>query len=88
MRGIPKLDDANKAGSKDSYKCSLILTEGDSAKAFAMSGIGVTGRDFYGVFPLKGKLINAREASIKQLVNNDEFNNLKKTFIFITSKMD
>ena len=28
----------------------------------------------YGVFPLKGKLINAREASIKQLVNNDEFN--------------
>ncbi len=27
----PKLEDANKAGTKDGYKCTLILTEGDSA---------------------------------------------------------
>ena len=52
LRGIPKLEDANRAGSKDSYKCSLILTEGDSAKTFAMSGLAITGRDHYGVFPL------------------------------------
>jgi len=78
LRGIPKLEDANRAGSKDSYKCSLILTEGDSAKTFAMSGLAITGRDYYGVFPLKGKLLNVREASANKLKDNDEINNLVK----------
>lgn len=78
LRGIPKLEDANKAGSKDSNKCALILTEGDSAKTFAMSGLAITGRDYYGVFPLKGKLLNVREASAEKLKNNDEINNLVK----------
>ncbi len=78
IRGIPKLDDANKAGTKDSMKCTLILTEGDSAKAFAMSGMGVVGRDYFGAFPLKGKLLNTREATAVQLMNNEEINNLKQ----------
>lgn len=34
---IPKLEDANEAGTKNSHKCTLILTEGDSAKALAVS---------------------------------------------------
>ena len=79
ITGLPKLEDANKAGtSKDSTKCTLILTEGDSAKAFAMAGLGMVGRDFYGVFPLKGKLLNVREATVKQLADNEEINNLKQ----------
>ena len=78
LKGIPKLEDANKAGTKDSSKCSLILTEGDSAKAFAMAGMGVVGKDYFGVFPLKGKLLNVREASTKVLSANDEINNLKQ----------
>jgi DNA topoisomerase-2 len=78
ISGIPKLDDANKAGTKDSYKCSLILTEGDSAKTFAISGLSVIGRDYFGVFPLKGKLLNVREAPPAQLLANEEINNLKK----------
>ena len=78
IKGIPKLEDANKAGSKQSNKCSLILTEGDSAKSFAMSGLSIVGRDYYGVFPLKGKLLNVREASVKQRLNNEEINNLKQ----------
>lgn len=78
LRGIPKLEDANKAGSKDSHKCALILTEGDSAKSFAMAGLGIVGRDFYGVFPLKGKLLNVREASVQQRMKNEEINNLKQ----------
>ena len=82
IKGIPKLDDANKAGSKDSYKCSLILTEGDSAKAFAISGLSVVGRDYFGVFPLKGKLLNVREASPAQLLSNEEINNLKQIMGF------
>jgi DNA topoisomerase-2 len=67
LHGIPKLEDANKAGTKESEKCTLILTEGDSAKATAMAGLGVVGRDYFGVFPLKGKLLNVREATTKQL---------------------
>ena len=78
LRGIPKLEDANRAGSKDSFKCSLILTEGDSAKTFAMSGLAITGRDHYGVFPLKGKLLNVREATANKLKENSEINNLIK----------
>lgn len=65
--GIPKLDDANDAGTKHSLSCTLILTEGDSAKALAVSGLSVIGRDKYGVFPLRGKLLNVREASHKQV---------------------
>ena len=56
----------------------MILTEGDSAKAFAMAGLSIIGRDYYGVFPLKGKLLNIREASIKQRNENDEINYLKQ----------
>ena len=78
VRGIPKLEDANKAGTSQSSKCTLILTEGDSAKTFAISGLSVVGRDYYGVFPLKGKLLNVRDASAKQLMNNEEINNIKK----------
>ncbi|EME32653.1 DNA topoisomerase II [Galdieria sulphuraria] len=76
--GIPKLDDANYAGTKESFYCTLILTEGDSAKALAVSGLSVVGRDYYGVFPLRGKLLNVREASHKQIMENAEINNLKK----------
>lgn len=54
-------------GSKNSLDCTLILTEGDSAKTLAVSGLGVVGRDKYGVFPLRGKILNVREASHKQV---------------------
>lgn len=51
--GIPKLDDANDAGTRNSAHCTLILTEGDSAKTLAVSGLSIVGRDKYGVFPLR-----------------------------------
>ena len=78
LKGIPKLEDANDAGTKNSINCTLILTEGDSAKSLAVSGLGVIGRDKYGVFPLKGKLLNVREATHKQILENAEINNLVK----------
>ena len=65
IKGLPKLDDANNAGTKDSINCTLILTEGDSAKTLAVAGLGVIGRDRYGVFPLRGKMLNVREATTK-----------------------
>lgn len=78
LRKLVKLDDARLAGSKNSSECRLILTEGDSAKSFAISGLEVIGRDKYGVFPLKGKLLNVRDASPKQLLGNEEIKNLKQ----------
>ena len=78
ISGIPKLDDANDAGTKQGHLCTLILTEGDSAKALAVSGLSVIGRDRYGVFPLRGKLLNVREASAKQIMDNGEVTALKK----------
>ena len=78
ITGIPKLDDANKAGTADSGKCTLIVTEGDSAKTLAVAGLSVVGRDHYGVFPLRGKCKNVRDASVSQLTANQEFNDLKK----------
>ena len=67
LKGIPKLDDANDAGTRNSLDFTLILTEGDSAKTLAIAGLSVIGRDHYGVFPLRGKLLNVREASHKQV---------------------
>ncbi|OIR58502.1 MAG: DNA topoisomerase II [Amphiamblys sp. WSBS2006] len=78
LTGIPKLDDANNAGTKDARDCTLILTEGDSAKALAIAGLAVVGRANYGVFPLRGKLLNVREAMPKQLMENAEVNSIKK----------
>ena len=73
---VPKLDDANWAGTRRSAECTLILTEGDSAKGLAVAGLGVIGRDAFGVFPLKGKLLNVSQASRKRIMENQEIQNI------------
>ncbi|GJS64189.1 DNA topoisomerase 2 [Tanacetum coccineum] len=75
---IPKLQDAKLADTPYSQHCTLILTQGYSSKAFARSRLSVMGQDKYGVFPLKGELLNVREASPKQLEENTEIQNIKK----------
>ena len=75
---LPKLDDANRAGTKDSAKCTLILTEGDSARTMAISGLSVVGREFYGVFPLKGKIMNVKDTGTAKIGANEEITALKK----------
>lgn len=72
MLGIPKLEDANLAGSDRSDECTLIITEGDSAKALAVAGLSIIGRDKFGVFPLRGKMLNVREAPLNILAKNEE----------------
>lgn len=74
---IEKLEDALLAGKK-SEECTIIFTEGDSAKALAMSGLSVVGRKHYGVFPLKGKVVNVRDAPVTSIAKNKEFANIKK----------
>jgi DNA topoisomerase-2 len=80
IKNLPKLEDANFAGTKKSIECVLILTEGDSAKATAISGISAisAGRNYYGVYPLRGKLLNVREASSGQINSNQEITDIKK----------
>jgi DNA topoisomerase-2 len=62
----------------DTAKTTLILTEGDSAKTLAVAGLGVVGRDNFGVFPLRGKLLNIREAKHDQIMKNEEIQDIKK----------
>ena len=78
LLGIEKLDDANFAGTKNSEKCTLILTEGDSAKSLAMAGIEVVGRDTFGCFPLRGKMLNVRECATQKILKNQEVQYLMK----------
>lgn len=75
---IKNVDDANWAGTKKSDQCTLIIVEGLSAKTFAVSGIGKVGRDKYGIYPIKGKLLNVKQATSKQLLSNDEITGLKQ----------
>lgn len=86
IRGIPKLIDANKAGTTKSGDCTLILCEGDSAKAGIVSGLSKEDRNFYGVFPLKGKLLNTLDAPQKKINDNAEITNIKKILGLETNK--
>uniref|UniRef100_A0A6C0ABU5 DNA topoisomerase (ATP-hydrolyzing) n=1 Tax=viral metagenome TaxID=1070528 RepID=A0A6C0ABU5_9ZZZZ len=78
LKGLAKLEDATNAGTRKSDNTTLILTEGDSAKPFAMVAREVVGHDRIGVFPLKGKVLNVREATTKQLKTNEEIINIKQ----------
>lgn len=80
VKGIKKLYDANYAGTKKLLECTLILTEGDSAKTMAISGLSAIPKanNYYGVYPLKGKMLNVREAKHKQIMANEEFKNIIK----------
>ena len=75
---VPKLDDATMAGTTKSHECTLILTEGDSAKAMALSGLSQEQRKTYGVFPLRGKLLNVKDSSVRKVEQTEEVANLKK----------
>jgi DNA topoisomerase-2 len=83
---VPKLDDANEAGTKHSRHCTLILTEGDSAKSMAIAGLSVVGRDRYGVFPLRGKMLNVKDETLKKIMENEEITNLKKIMGLVQGK--
>jgi DNA topoisomerase-2 len=75
---IPKYDPAPAAGRRGGPPCTLILTEGDSAKALAVAGLAAVGRERFGLMALRGKLLNARAATRAQIANNAELSNLAK----------
>ena len=78
IRGIPKLVDANWAGTEKSKECSIIFCEGDSAKAGIISGLSSEDRNTIGVYPLKGKVMNVRGEAVKKIGENKEIAEIKK----------
>ena len=78
VTGIPNFDDAHAAGTADSAKCTLILTEGLSARSTAVAGLAAVGRRYHGVMALKGKPLNPRDTSKAKIGDNEEIKNLKK----------
>jgi DNA topoisomerase-2 len=78
IRGIPKLIDANYAGTAKSSQCTLILCEGDSAKAGIVSGLSKDDRNIIGVYPMKGKIFNTRGETLKRISENKEIIELKQ----------
>jgi DNA topoisomerase-2 len=78
IRGMAKLVDALWAGTAKSTECTLILTEGDSAATSAITGLSVVGRERWGVFPLKGKMLNVRDVSADKFAKNEELTAIKK----------
>ena len=86
IRGIPKLIDANYAGTKKSTECILILCEGDSAKSGIVSGLAANDRNIYGIYPMKGKLLNVRGEVLKKINENKEISEIKKILGLETGK--
>lgn len=78
IRGMSKLEDALLAGTAKSRDCTLILTEGDSAATSAISGLKEVGRERWGVFPLRGKLLNVRDITVQKFNANEELTAIKK----------
>lgn len=74
----PKLDDAIWAGTAKSNECTLILCEGDSAATFCTAGLAVVGRERWGVYPLRGKVLNTKDCADDKIAKNNEIAELKK----------
>jgi DNA topoisomerase-2 len=78
VRGIPKLVDANFAGTSKSHLCTIIFCEGDSAKAGIISGLSKDDRNVIGVYPMKGKIFNVRGETLKKISENKEIIEIKQ----------
>jgi len=86
IRGIPKLIDANWAGTEKSAQCIIIFCEGDSAKAGIVSGLSSEDRNTIGVYPMKGKILNVRGEQVKRIAENKEIAEIKKILGLETGK--
>ena len=86
VRGIPKLTDANWAGTEKSKDCIIIFCEGDSAKAGIISGLSSEDRNTIGVYPMKGKILNVRGEAVKKISENKEITEIKKILGLETGK--
>lgn len=80
---IDNLDPANNEGGKLGHECTLILVEGLAAKTYAVKGIGVgafgkIGRDWFGIYSLRGKVLNVRNAKTSSIAKNNVISDIIK----------
>jgi DNA gyrase/topoisomerase IV subunit B/DNA gyrase/topoisomerase IV subunit A len=77
---LEKGEDANEAGGPNSKKCTLFIVEGKSAMGYAVKAISSinNGRNFYGILPIRGKLLNVMNANAQQIAENEELIEIKK----------
>ena len=68
---VEKYQAATKLGKKGA-ECTLLVTEGDSAKALAIAGLSAIGREYFGVIPLRGKIINVLKNKPEKVHENKE----------------
>ena len=75
-----KATKANKAGTKESHKCTLYITEGDSGATYVeiLTTLMPGGLDYIGILPMKGKNLNVDGMSILDIAKNSEFQQLNK----------
>lgn len=58
------------------FSLSNGIVSHNSAKSFCISGFAETGRDYWGVFPLRGKPLNVRGESVTKIKDNEEIKNI------------
>lgn len=85
---VTKCQDALKAGTTESHRCTLILTEGDSALRLAQAGLSVVGSKYYGCYPLKGKFLNGYKCSPEEWRKNDQVSDINKILGLKTTTTD
>ena len=68
---IQNLDSARFEGTNRAKDCTLIFVEGDSAKTYVVSGLSSEDRNYCGIYKLRGKLLNTRNASIPTIAKNE-----------------
>jgi len=79
---VKNLDPANFAGGTKSKDCILVICEGDSARTYVVAGLDVgiedkKGRDYIGIYPIRGKILNTRNATPAQIQENKEVSGIR-----------
>jgi DNA topoisomerase-2 len=80
---VEGLDPANLAGGPKARECALVICEGESAKTYTVAGLDVgiegrKGRDYIGIYPIRGKILNTRNASPAQIQANHEITGIRQ----------
>lgn len=86
IRGINQLTDANWAGTSKSNQCILLCGEGDSAVAGIRAGLTTEDRNIFGIYALRGKMLNVRGEAMSKISKNKEIQDLKKILGLETEK--
>jgi DNA topoisomerase II len=77
LMGIDHLHDADEAGGKHAGRSTLMISEGTSALKLCLDARDIVGVKYFGAFPVRGKFLNVRKASSKQVAENKIITDLK-----------